>query len=102
MLEVQVCHFVTWLRLSKNGFVWLRLTPLRPLRIALRVPKRHGVVSALPSRLGLLKMASFGDPGGVWELVSCEKALRVFGVMEIWSTHWLISTSSRNLALMRF
>ncbi len=22
MLEVKVCHFVTWLRLSKNGFVW--------------------------------------------------------------------------------
>ena len=31
-----------------------RLTMLTPVRVALRVPERHGLVSALPLRFGLL------------------------------------------------
>ena len=52
------CHLASFCR------KWLRLTPLTPVRVALRVPKRHGIVLALPSRLGLPELASFGGADG--------------------------------------
>jgi hypothetical protein len=60
-MAMDVLHLLAPARLARMGRRWrcvsplpaARLTPLTPVRVALRVPKQHGLVSRLPLPLGV-------------------------------------------------